>query len=1285
MFRINKYPKTALLLLAFILLRLNSVTAQVVLPPTGIKFKLQLIEPNKWGVYAKPEGITPTTNNTIIGSGQVTVVFPAGYNVSPLTNVNGNWTATTPVNAPNENPTRRYQSYGFNNEVPMVQWQAGTETLLFTFNGNGNCPDSLYLIDNVTDPFNVLPNSEGNHPGNEITIFDMVTGDIYEYAGNYAPSAWSCEDNDSDGLLNAQEDTNGNGVFDPLVDASDLNAAPPTAPRQGITFKLKLIEPNKWGVFARPEGVTPTTNQTIIGSGQVTVVLPLGYAVSPLTNVNGNWTATTPINGPTENPTRRYQSYGFNNEVPMVPWQAGKETLLFTFNGTGICPDSLYLIDNETDPFNDLPNSEGNNPGNEITVFDMVTGDVYEYMGNYSPSAWSCNDCDGDGILNAFEDTDGDGAWNPFNEDLNANGTIDYDEDTNDDGFLNPGEDIDGDGVLDLVNEDVDGDGYLDPDVSPLCTSPCASFSVDPTNASVCAGNDTTFFATAAIPQGHFSFGWEYSDAPYTVWTPITFPDANFSHSITGAVASGTDVLTITNVAGMYGRRFRAVANATDCATTVYSDYATLNVQGPFSVADQPDPVAACHGSSASFSAKINFILPMDNITVQWQMSLDGGGTWNNLPNNPYYAGALTINNITGVTMLTVSNVSEPGNGAMFRVAYRSSTCNIQYSDAAILTVIGPMTVTNQPDNVTQCAGEGVSFSATVALMNGDSNSLIYQWEVAKYNQSTNSYLPYSDIAEGGVYSGTNTSILSISNVANMYRWRFRMRYRAPNCISATTNFSQLTVEGPVYVTNHPDHRTSCSGSATNFCIQTTNTGQGNITYQWQVNVSGDSLDASAWVNLPTNSVYNGVTTACLSVANVVGKDGFYYRCLIQTAECSTVASYAATLRVEGPISITSHPTDQTTCQGSPVIFTASASTHAGDLYYQWMVSSDDIIYSDLQEGGPNEIEGIDAPTLYIGNSEGLNGKWFRLAAKTGGCNFIPSQPAMLTTTDCGPKCLKAKLQLQPDSTSWAVVAKPSGSFDPTENAMTSTGRFTVVAPANFNLIGASNIAGEWSPPMLTENVAGHPGKKFYTFELITPPGSNGAHIPYSIHHDTPLFRFDHFGPCPQFLYLLEEPIPGLQPNQLGGTDLVDNLTPVDFEFCGAYARKAWRCQRPGGNWNGGGPIIVVTTDSLETDNPQAVVDRDGSIAEGSKTTETAWFTAAPNPAGDYVNITVSASLAEGQSRLLLFDLQGKKWLEASVNQTTTKLDLAGLPAGVYLVSLVQNGRVLQREKLVKH
>jgi len=168
----NLYRKI-FFLFSFLVLGVVSAQAQ-------LDLKLQLMpDGTTWGVYVKPVGITPTTT-TITGSGQVTLVSPTGYFPAfPMTisSQSGTWQENARVSAPTENPSRDYLSIGFITDNPQIIYQAGTETLLFTFSLNGACPDSLYIIDNATDPFIPPPggaNSANTNPGNDLSVIDLL-------------------------------------------------------------------------------------------------------------------------------------------------------------------------------------------------------------------------------------------------------------------------------------------------------------------------------------------------------------------------------------------------------------------------------------------------------------------------------------------------------------------------------------------------------------------------------------------------------------------------------------------------------------------------------------------------------------------------------------------------------------------------------------------------------------------------------------------------------------------------------------------------------------------------------------------------------------------------------------------------------------------------------------------------------------------------------------------------------------------------------------------------------
>jgi len=120
--------------------------------------------------------------------------------------------------------------------------------------------------------------------------------------------------------------------------------------------------------------------------------------------------------------------------------------------------------------------------------------------------------------------------------------------------------------------------------------------------------------------------------------------------------------------------------------------------------------------------------------------------------------------------------------------AVLTGTCSpTATSSAAILTVISPATVTTQPVASVICSGGNASF--TVA---GTSTlAIIYQWQVSTDGGNT-----YTNISNGGSYSGTTTPTMTITGATATFN---NNRYRAllSNAICATgtpSNAALLTV-----------------------------------------------------------------------------------------------------------------------------------------------------------------------------------------------------------------------------------------------------------------------------------------------------------------------------------------------------------------------------------------------------------------------------------------------------------------------------------------------------------
>lgn len=203
---------------------------------------------NFYGVYAMVCDNVMPSGNTITGSGQVTVKFPAGLSFSNLTSLAGTWTQNAMVSNPVEAPGKVYVSMGFLADNPQIIYQPDTETLLFTFKLNGTATGAPELIVNGIDPFDFLPNSASSNPGNELTVLDFGVQPLglYTYEGNYTGSAVSCSETPQDttvvtppGDTTTQDTT----VITPPGDTTTQDTTVITPPGDTTTQDTTVITP----------------------------------------------------------------------------------------------------------------------------------------------------------------------------------------------------------------------------------------------------------------------------------------------------------------------------------------------------------------------------------------------------------------------------------------------------------------------------------------------------------------------------------------------------------------------------------------------------------------------------------------------------------------------------------------------------------------------------------------------------------------------------------------------------------------------------------------------------------------------------------------------------------------------------------------------------------------------------------------------------------------------------------------------------------------------------------
>ena len=549
---------------------------------------------------------------------------------------------------------------------------------------------------------------------------------------------------------------------------------------------------------------------------------------------------------------------------------------------------------------------------------------------------------------------------------------------------------------------------------SPASTSTSATLTeqknpvviVPPSNATVCAGNNTTFSVTATGTG--LTYQWQEDSG------------SGFGNIANGGVYSGatTANLTLTGVtAGMTGNDYRVVITGTCAPTTSAAGILTVNTLPVVTV--NPVDATVCEGLGTSFGVTATGT----GISYQWQE--DTGGGFVNLANGGVYS------NVTTATM-SISNVLGKG-GYRYR-AVVSGTCSpASTSTSATLTEQKNPVVIVPPSNATVCAGNNTTFSVTAT-----GTGLTYQWQ-------EDSGSGFGNIANGGVYSGATTANLTLTGVtAGMTGNDYRVVITG-TCAPTTSAAGILTVNTLPVVTVNPVDATVCEGLGTSFGVTATGTG---ISYQWQEDTGG------GFVNLANGGVYSGVTTATLNLTGTpLSNDGYRYRAVLTGTCLPGVASEAALLTVEKIPVISTQPVAQTICEGTDVNFTVVAS--GTGLTYQWQEDSGSG-FLNITNGGV--YSGATSATLTLSNvPSSFSGRNYRLSI-TGSCGPLSSASVALTV-DRIPDALAADASICSGQTTSIAITNP--------NVVPST-TFTWSVQSATNVTGALSGSGNLIAQTLT-------------------------------------------------------------------------------------------------------------------------------------------------------------------------------------------------------------------------
>ncbi len=332
-------------------------------------------------------------------------------------------------------------------------------------------------------------------------------------------------------------------------------------------------------------------------------------------------------------------------------------------------------------------------------------------------------------------------------------------------------------------------------------------------------------------------------------------------------------------------------------ANTNYVSVAITGVTAPTSTT-APTYTGGCIGSALVLTAGAT----SSTYTYQWQSAAKGSATFN------------TLNGAIGSTY-TIPSAQSTDDGTQYKSVLTNwngscSSASIT-STAKTLSVSGP-TVTG-PSNVTVCSGEPATFTVT------NVSGYTYQWQ----KSTTAGGSSYSNVPTTSVpsTSGTSYSYTTPNTASSDNGYTYQCIVTSSGC-QTIAGPATLTVSAPTSITTQPSAQTVCSGSPATFTVVAAGD---NPTYKWQSKGTGAT---DLWGDI------SGATSANYSPTASSSNNGYSYQCIVTGSCGAAVTSDAVKLNLSTAASITTQPSDATTCSGSATTFTIVAEGTSPT--YQW-------------------------------------------------------------------------------------------------------------------------------------------------------------------------------------------------------------------------------------------------------------------------------------------------------------------------------------------------------------
>ena len=362
-----------------------------------------------------------------------------------------------------------------------------------------------------------------------------------------------------------------------------------------------------------------------------------------------------------------------------------------------------------------------------------------------------------------------------------------------------------------------------------LTVYPAPVVTSNPDSSQICV-NANTSFSIHATGHGTLNYQWQVSTNNGTSFN-------NLSNTGVYSFVSDSTMIISGGTLNMNGYLYRCEVSSS-CLPADISTGAKLTVLASPVISQQPISHVVCLNSSANFSVAASGA----GLTYRWQLSTNGGATYNNLSNSGIYTDVTT-------NMVTINPVTLGMNTYLYRVVITGTCAPSIISDPASFLSVN--TIPSSPTSISGLSTQCSDLTGQIYSITAVSGATSYFWIVPAGWAITSGQGTMAVTVTTGPAGQNGNICVTAGNSCGI---------STANCLAITVNAS-FNVNLYVFASENP----VCHGITDTFTALPTNGGTAPV-YQWKLNGSIVGTNSVTYTN---TALANGDNITCTMTSDL--------------------------------------------------------------------------------------------------------------------------------------------------------------------------------------------------------------------------------------------------------------------------------------------------------------------------------------------------------------------------------------------------------------------------------